>query len=242
MEAIMKEFGEKTSLIFRMKNIPGYQYTPYWEYESHPEYIEVTITKDYQHKIDKMLRTFSSKKEFIESKSFQIAHLLRIKAFPITPTRDEEENQKNIDLFLESGEIYYIENGIRKDALFVSEEDVVKTIMTFCHSFSDLIKFYKKEKMMPEEYQSLFGNDEKMILETEDRLFFGIEFSSKDMYSRLKNSNRYYSLYRYLTNGHLDDDSLIDIPYQEFSFNQEEITQGVVLKQERIYTAPYADN
>lgn len=242
MEEVMKEFGEKIPLVFRMKNIPGYQYVPSWEYESHPEYIEVTIMRDYPHQIDRMLRTFSSKKEFIEAKSFQIAHLLFLKAFPIIPTRDEEENQKNIELFLESGEVYYIENGIRKNALFVAEEDIVRTIMTFCHSFTDLIKFYEKEKMMPKEYQSLFGNDEKMILDTKDRLIFGTQYSSRDMYMRLKNSNRYYSLYRYLINGHLDDDSPIDIPYQEFSYNQEELTQGVFLKQERIYSAPYADN
>ena len=239
MEKIITTNYEKTSLIFRMKNLKGQEFVPYWEYEEHPEYIEIVLLVDYPHKIEKELRNFRSREEFIIDQSFKIAHLLRLKGIKITPTFN---NKENIKLFLETGEIYYIENGKKKEALFPSEEEIKRIIIAFCNNFESLSKFYEKEKLMGPDYQSIFGNDEKLILDMKDKIIFRKEYRIYDMYEHLINSNRYYSLYRYLIEGHLDDDSLIDLPYQELSLVQEEIENDLVLVKEKTYTAPYADN
>jgi len=232
---------KKVNLIFRYKNIKKISYIPNWEYNAHPEYIDVILKTDYPCKIDEWTTSFNSIEKFYKCEVFSIAHSLNIKGYPIIPTFEKEIVASQIINFMRNGEIYYIEEGIKKEAIFTPQKEISEKVKNFIYSIVNLAYFYESEKSMPAAYQSIFTEKEKQLLEKMEYLevyYNGFD----DIFKRMKYSNRYYSLYRNISSESDIRNIKIAIPFEEIAIDELEKEKKLTLKRIKKQYVPYKDN
>ena len=231
----------KVNLIFRYKNTKRLSYLPNWEYDAHPEYVDVILKTDYPCKIDEWTTSFKSPEKFFKSETFAIAHSLFIKGFPVTPSLKKDIVESQTHDFMKNGEIYYMEEGIKKEAIFTSQKEIENKIRDFAYSIVNVSYFYDLEQRMPKNYQSIFTEYEQSLLEGMEYLTFYYR-AMENLFYRLKNSNRFYSLYRDIISEKDIRNIKITIPFEEITIDELEKEKKLTLKRIKKQYIPYKDN